>query len=266
VKHLRPRKGLGQSFLTHEPTADAIVEALECGPGDTVLEIGPGKGVLTRRLLQRCGRVIAVELDPRLAAGLQLELGSERLTVVQADFLKFDLAPYRDVKVIGNLPYNVSSQMVLKLLDERASWKSGVFTTQREFALRVLAEPGSRDYGALSVYFARACGRERLFNIEPAAFKPRPDVVSTVFRLSVFDRPLFEVVDEARFRSVVRACFAQRRKTIANSLLTLGGLSRADATAALERAGINPGNRAETLAPVQFKMLVDELDRAASSS
>jgi 16S rRNA (adenine1518-N6/adenine1519-N6)-dimethyltransferase len=185
---------------------------------------------------------------------------------VQADFLKFDLTPYRGLKIIGNLPYNVSSQMLLRLLDERASWISGVFTTQREFALRVLAEPGGRDYGALSVYFARLTRRERLFNIEPDAFKPRPDVVSTVFRLTVLKRPLFEVDDEARFRSVVRACFAQRRKTIANSLLTLGGLSRADSVAALGRAGIDPGARAETLAPVQFKALAEALDRAASSS
>lgn len=266
MRHIRPRKGLGQAFLTHEQTADDIVDSLGCGRADTVLEIGPGKGILTRRLLQRAGRVIAVELDERLAAGLRTELADERLEVAHADFLEFDLAPYRDLKVIGNLPYNVSSQMLFRLLDRPAAWRVGVFTTQREFALRVLAEPGGRDYGAVSVFFARLCARERLFNIEPAAFKPRPDVVSTVFRLTRLARPLFEVADEARFRQVVKASFAQRRKMIANSLTSLGGLDRAGAVAALERAGLDPAARAETLAPVQFRALADALAERCSIS
>ena len=269
MKHLRPRRALGQSFLTYEPVADALVAALGPGAADTVLEVGPGKGMLTKRLVALAGKVVAVEIDERLAAGLLAELASAapvgqsggrgNLEVVQADFMNFDLEPFRHLKVLGNLPYNLSSQILFKLLESLHTWDVAILTTQREFAYRVVAVPGSKAYGALSVFFDRLTIRERLFNIAPQSFKPRPDVVSTSFRLTRRVQPLYEVPDEALFRRIVKVCFAQRRKMIANNLVAGLGLSRDAAVAFLERAGIDPTARAETLSGGQFKELADAL-------
>lgn len=274
MKHLRPRKALGQSFLTYEPLADELVAALGVRAGDTVLEVGPGKGMLTRRLLPLAAKVIAVEIDKRLAEGLRAELvpvagvlESDRrgnLEIVQADFLEFDLGPFRHLKVLGNLPYNLSSQILFKLLESLEAWDVAVLTTQREFAYRVVAVPGSKSYGALSVFFDRMTIRERLFNIGPESFKPRPDVVSTSFRLFRREQPLFDVPDEALFRRVVKACFGQRRKTVANNIMAGLNLTRDVAVACLERAGIGPAARAETLSGEQFKKLTDALAAAKS--
>jgi 16S rRNA (adenine1518-N6/adenine1519-N6)-dimethyltransferase len=263
VRHLRPRRAFGQSFLTYEPVADDLVAALGVGPGDTVLEVGPGKGMLTRRLVASAGRVIAVEIDERLASGLSQELGgSINLEVVHLDFMEFDLAPFRNLKVLGNLPYHLSSQILFKLLDSLEAWKVAVLTTQREFAYRVVALPGSKAYGALSVFFDRFYFRERLFNIRPESFKPRPDVVSTSFRLTRREQPFYRVADEAEFRQVVKACFAQRRKTIANNLVAGLSLTREAAVNCLKQAGIEPAARAEALRGEQFKKLADALATA----
>ncbi|MBN2466153.1 ribosomal RNA small subunit methyltransferase A [candidate division WOR-3 bacterium] len=260
MKHLRPRKALGQSFLTYEPVADELVAALGVRPGDTVLEVGPGKGMLTRRLVTLAAKVIAVEIDERLAEGLRAEMqGGRNLEVVQADFMGFDLRSLRHLKVMGNLPYNLSSQILFRLLESLEAWDVAVLTTQREFAYRVVALPGSKAYGALSVFFDRMVLRERLFNIRPESFKPRPDVVSTSFRLTRREQPLYDVPDEELFRRVVKVCFAQRRKTIANNLVAGLSLTRDAAVACLERAGIQPAARAEVLSGEQFKKLTDAL-------
>jgi 16S rRNA (adenine1518-N6/adenine1519-N6)-dimethyltransferase len=264
VRHLYPRRGLGQSFLTYEPVADALVEALRPCSTDTVLEVGPGKGMLTRRLVALAGRVVGVEIDERLAEGLRAELCSRgNLEVVQADFMKFDLGPFLHLKVLGNLPYNLSSQILFKLLESLQSWDVAVLTTQREFAYRVVAAPGSKAYGALSVFFDRLTIRERLFNIPPESFKPRPDVVSTSFRLTRREHPLYAVPDEALFRRVVKTSFAQRRKTIANNLVAGLGLKRDAVVGLLKLAEVDPAARAETLSGEQFKRLADALSAVA---
>ncbi len=240
--------------------ADALVAALGVCPADTVLEVGPGKGMLTKRLVALAGKVIAVEIDERLAEGLRAELsGRGNLEVVQADFMGFDLEPFRHLKVFGNLPYNLSSQILFKLLESLHTWDVAILTTQREFAYRVVATPGSKAYGALSVFFDRLTIRERLFNIAPASFKPRPDVVSTSFRLTRRAQPLYAVPDEALFRRMVKVCFAQRRKTIANNLVAGLGLARDAAVSFLEQAGVEPAARAETLSGEQFKRLAEAL-------
>jgi 16S rRNA (adenine1518-N6/adenine1519-N6)-dimethyltransferase len=265
VKHLRPRRAFGQSFLTYEPVADELVAALGVCPGDAVLEVGPGKGMLTRRLVTLAGKVIAVEIDERLAGGLRTELGGyANLEVVYADFMNFDLRQFRHLKVLGNLPYNLSSQILFKLLESLQAWDVAILTTQREFAYRVVAVPGSKAYGALSVFFDRFTIRERLFNIRPECFKPRPDVVSTSFRLTRREQPLYSVPDEALFRRVVKACFAQRRKTIANNLVAGLNLTRQAVVTYLNQAGVEPAARAETLSGEQFKRLVDSLSASAS--
>jgi 16S rRNA (adenine1518-N6/adenine1519-N6)-dimethyltransferase len=198
--------------------------------------------------------------------------GNSNLELVHADFMDFNmsgLAPAapvgqcRHLKVLGNLPYNLSSQMLFKLLDFVHTWDTAVLTTQREFAHRVVAAPGSKAFGALSVFFDRLTIREKLFNIEPSCFKPRPDVVSTSFLLTRREQPLYEVPDEALFRRTVKACFAQRRKTIANNLVAGLGLTRDAAVGFLRQSGIDPAARAETVTGGQFKELLDAL--AASS-
>ena len=264
MRHLYPRRGLGQSFLTYEPVADALVEALGLCVTDTVLEVGPGKGMLTKRLVAMAGRVVAVEIDERLAEGLRSELGGcGNLEVVQADFMGFNLEPFQNLKVLGNLPYNLSSQILFKLLESLRAWDVAVLTTQREFAYRVVAVPGSKAYGALSVFFDRLTIRERLFNIEPQSFKPRPDVVSTSFRLTRREQPLYDVPDEALFRRMVKVCFAQRRKTIANNLVAGLNLTREALVTFLKQAGIEPAARAETVSGEQFRRLADALAAVA---
>ena len=263
MERFRARRSLGQSFLSSKQVADDIVASLDPGQADTVLEVGPGKGVLTARLLARACRVIAVELDPRLVRHLAERFsGQPGLDLVEQDFLEYDLGRHRGLKVIGNLPYNISSQVLFRLLDSLPAWDRAVLTTQREFATRVLAAPGSKSYAALTVFFERLCTREKLFNIAARDFKPHPAVVSTAFRLERRDRPLFPVDDEGRFRRVVKAAFAQRRKTIANNLTAALGFSKDRCRAVLASCGVPERTRAEMLSPADF----DRLYRAVRSA
>lgn len=267
-RRFRPSKGLGQSFLTHLPTAEWIVNSLDPGPNDTVLEIGPGPGILTGRLAGRVRRVIAVEKDVRLTGSLERALaGSPGVEVVCGDFLEFDLAGLGPLKVLGNLPYSVSSQILFRLLDSVAEWTVAVLTCQREFAARVLSAPGTRDYAPVGILLDRVCERERLFNIPAHRFRPRPDVVSTCFRLRRRQRPRYELADEELFRRVLRTGFSQRRKKLSNNLAVGFGLDKPGAAALLIDADIDPGVRAEQVEGERFRDLADRLaQRAASSS
>ncbi|MBN2538287.1 ribosomal RNA small subunit methyltransferase A [candidate division WOR-3 bacterium] len=267
-KRFRPSKGLGQSFLTHLPTAEWIVNSLDPGPDDTVLEIGPGPGILTGRLAGRVRQVIAVEKDARLTGKLERALASSPgVEVVCGDFFEFDLAGLGPLKVLGNLPYSVSSQILFRLLDSVAEWTVAVLTCQREFAVRVLSAPGTRDYAPVGILLDRVCERERLFNIPAHRFRPRPDVVSTCFRLRRRQRPRYEPEDEELFRRVLRAAFSQRRKKLSNNLAAGFGLDKPGAVALLIEAGIEPGARAEQVEGERFRDLADRLaQRVASSS
>ncbi|MEO0080655.1 MAG: 16S rRNA (adenine(1518)-N(6)/adenine(1519)-N(6))-dimethyltransferase RsmA [candidate division WOR-3 bacterium] len=269
MRHLRPRKALGQSFLTYEPTAEALVAALGIEPGDTVLEIGPGKGILTRRLVQQAGRVIAVEIDQRLVEGLRQELaGWHNLEVVHGDFMEYDLRQHQSIKVIGNLPYYLSSQMLFRLIDFITSWQRAVLTTQREFAQRVLGTPRTKAYGALTVFCDRLVEKRKLLTIPAWQFKPRPEVVSVSFLLIRRPKPLFELTDEELelFKRVVRAGFGQRRKMLVNNLSQEFGLSKEKTIQLMRRAGIPPEARAEMLTAEMFYALTQVLAQAASSS
>jgi 16S rRNA (adenine1518-N6/adenine1519-N6)-dimethyltransferase len=226
---IKPVKSLGQSFLTHEPTADKLVEALELSSDDTVLEIGAGKGILTGRLLQKAKLVIAIEVDARLVKYLNEKFSSAgNLEVVHADFLKFELKCYRRLKVIGNLPYCISTAILWQLLDNYECWQTAVLTTQREFAQRVLANSGSSDYSALSVFAEFHCDRDRLFNIPARYFKPSPRVISTAFRLKIRKFPLTPA-NYAIFKTVVLAAFSpQPRKLLINNLAHTLNINRTD--------------------------------------
>lgn len=249
----RPRKRFGQHFLHDRGVVARIVSALAPQPGDHMVEIGPGTGALTRDLLARVTRLDAVELDRDLLARLEAEFPGDRLTLHNADALKFDfckIAPGSGkLRLIGNLPYNISTPLLFHLLDQAGCIKDMLFMLQKEVVERLRAVPGGKDYGRLSVMIQYRCAVEKLFDVAPGAFTPPPKVDSAVVRLVPHATPPVAVDDPARFALLVRAAFASRRKTLRNNMR---GLLSAEDMLAL---GIDPGRRAETLSLAEFAAL-----------
>jgi 16S rRNA (adenine1518-N6/adenine1519-N6)-dimethyltransferase len=250
---MKTRSRLGQNFLVDAHAADRIVSALGDISGRTVVEIGPGRGAITGALAARAGHVLAVELDGDLAGHLRARYPADRVTVVERDILKFDFAaasqaasPDARLRVAGNLPYYITSPILLKLAASHAALDLAVLMVQREVADRVVAEPGSRDYGVLSVTLQMYGRAERLFTLPPSSFSPPPEVHSTVFRWRFAPRFAELGVGESGFLRLVRAAFAQKRKTLANNLRA-AGISHGRAVAALAAAEVSPDSRAETL-------------------
>jgi 16S rRNA (adenine1518-N6/adenine1519-N6)-dimethyltransferase len=242
---------LGQNFLNDQQAIQRIVAAIGDCTGRTVVEIGPGKGAITHSLAARAGRVVAVELDPDLAGLLRDEFPPERVSVVNQDVLDFDFAAAsagtgERVLVVGNLPYLITSPILLKLAGCHASLDRAVLMVQREVADRVTASPGSRDYGLLTVTVQLYGPVERLFTLPPGAFSPPPEVHSTVFRWRF--APRFEElnVKPAEFTRFLRQAFAQKRKTFANNLRA-ANFPAGTVAAALAVAGVEPMARAESL-------------------
>jgi len=259
---IRAKKSLGQNFLEDPAAIDAIVRGSGAGPEDTVIEIGPGRGALTVPLARASARVVAIELDRDVIPVLRTNLAAADCTNVEIrneDILSSDLAPLvvpGRTRVIGNLPYYITTPILMRLLESRLAFESVTVMVQREVADRILAAPGSKDYGVLSVsvqYFAEA---SRILEVDRTSFRPVPNVDSTVLRLDVRKEPPVCPLDEAGFFRVVKAGFARRRKTLANSLLTLG-LEKDDINALLAAAGIDPVRRAETLSLEEFASLSD---------
>lgn len=257
------RSRLGQNFL-HDPQAiQRIVAALGDCTGRTVVEIGPGKGAITRTVAARAGHVLAVELDPDLAASLRAELPPERVTIIGQDVLQFNFAAAsaaasQRLLVVGNLPYYITSPILLALAASHAALDRAVLMVQREVANRVCAAPGSRDYGLLSVTTQLYGPVETLFTLPPAAFSPPPEVHSTVFRWRFAPRFAALGVEEKEFLGFLRQAFAQKRKTLANNLRA-AGFGSAEATAGLAAAGIGTHSRAETLTLESFALLWQSL-------
>lgn len=248
--------------MVYRPTADALVRALNPGRDEVVLEIGPGKGILTSLLVKRCRRVVAVEIDVRLVSHLRQRFaGDAGLEIVHADILDYDLDSLGPCRIIGNLPYNVSSQVVFQLIDGRRFWSSAVLTVQREFAQRMVAAPGSRAYGAVSILLESVCERERLFDISPTQFRPRPRVISTAVRLLNRQDSLVEPGAEDGFRRLVKAAFGQRRKTLVNNLAAGLRIDKVAAKGVLLDAGIGARARAEELSIADFARLLKRLPK-----
>jgi 16S rRNA (adenine1518-N6/adenine1519-N6)-dimethyltransferase len=229
---------LGQHFLDDAGILNRIVDALDPVPGETVLEIGPGKGSLTTALLARGLRVIAIEKDRELAAALR----RDNLEVVVGDALRVDWP--RVPKIVGNIPYYITSPLIDKALTPPLPERV-VFLMQAEVAERLAAGPGSKIYGALSVGVQAVCRVEKLFTVAPGSFKPPPKVRSAVVRLTPRAQPLVGQEEIGAFRTFVTACFSQRRKQLKNAV---PGLS----TSQLEQLGIDPTLRPERLAPEAF--------------
>ncbi len=250
---------LGQNFLRDETAAERIVAALGDLSGRTVIEIGPGGGAITGPLVARAAKLIAVELDREFAARLRLRFAADRVAVVEQDILQFDFARAeaeagRQLIVVGNLPYGITSPILLKLASSYASLDRAVLMVQREVAERVAAEPGTRDYGLLSVTMQMHGPVERLFTLPPSAFQPPPDVYSTVFRWRFASRFAELAVEADAFLRFVRLAFAQKRKTLVNNLRAAGILA-ASAAAALSQTGLPAQARAESLSLEQFAAL-----------
>ncbi len=264
-KHgLAPRKAFGQNFLVDPGVLGEIVRIAEIGPADTVVEVGGGLGVLTRELARAAGRLVVVEKDRELAALLTKEAAAPNVSVHRADALYVDfdeiLGPYdpaaRKALVVANLPYNISTEMVFRLLAERRRFRRFALMLQKEVAERLASPPGSKAYGAISVLVQLWCDVEIALEVPPAAFFPEPEVSSAFVRFDVRETPRVLVEDEAAFARVVKAAFAHRRKTVANSLRS----AYPEAAGALEAAGIDPKRRAETLSLDEFARLAEGLE------
>jgi 16S rRNA (adenine1518-N6/adenine1519-N6)-dimethyltransferase len=255
------RKRFGQHFL--EPAwVIKVINAIAPRPDDRFLEIGPGRGALTRPLAERTAQVTAFEIDRDLASVLRLDAPSN-LEIVEGDFLDsrrpFELPATTPVRVAGNLPYNVASPILFRLID---LYDAGVPLTdatlmlQREVADRLIARPGTKEYGALSIFVRLSAGVERLLGLPPGAFRPAPKVSSSLVRLS-FHRPSPEPSDMLAFRKLVQTVFTRRRKTLENALLAFAPDGRPSVQKALNAAELDGRRRPETLDIVEFVRLSD---------
>ncbi|HVO33808.1 MAG TPA: 16S rRNA (adenine(1518)-N(6)/adenine(1519)-N(6))-dimethyltransferase RsmA [Elusimicrobiota bacterium] len=255
------RPPLGQHFLRDPRVLQTIVAAAELNPDATVLEIGPGRGALTERLVPRVRRLIAVELDATLAEHLGERWGSHAgVTIVRGDFLKQDLdlllpAPGR-ILVLGNLPYAITSPIFAKLL-QWPRWDTGVFLIQREVAERIASGPGSKAYGILSLAVQAYADTEIVMKVKPGAFQPPPRVTSAVLRLR--RKPVPDVAETAApaFFDLIHGAFAHRRKTLANSLALFVRAERPALERWLQNQGVDPASRAETVRLADYARIAD---------
>lgn len=260
----RAKKSLSQHFLIDPNLQKKIVEALDPGPGDRIVEIGPGTGALTAHLVGRVAHLRLIELDDGLAARLSEEYGGRPdVEVVHADALALgpsELGIDDDIKVIGNIPYGITSPLIFHLLEPRPRPKSIVLTVQREVADRLAANPGVKDYGALTVGVQSVASVEALFSVSRHAFRPRPDVDSTAVRILPHAPPALSPAQEEALRRLTRAAFSRRRKQMQKVLRQAPEyeLSQGEVNDLLESQGIDPAVRPDALA-------VDEYVRLASA-
>jgi 16S rRNA (adenine1518-N6/adenine1519-N6)-dimethyltransferase len=260
INHIHPKKSLGQNFLKDPHYIKKIADAARITSEDQVLEIGPGLGHLTRELAARAKKVLALELDDRLIPVLRNEFSaSPAVEIVQADALAY---PYDLLQgkwtVVANLPYYISTPIIQKLIEARAKFISLTLMLQKEVAERITALPGRKEYGYLSVLVQFYTVPRIEFMVPAGAFTPKPAVDSAVITLAVREQPAVSVISEAFLVRVVKAAFSQRRKTLGNTIRQLG-ISKERAGHALQRAGIAPGRRAETLSVEEFGRLADVL-------
>ncbi|MBE7039498.1 MAG: 16S rRNA (adenine(1518)-N(6)/adenine(1519)-N(6))-dimethyltransferase RsmA [Ruminococcaceae bacterium] len=268
-RDLHFKKSLGQNFLTDESVLSDIVDAAEITKDDYVLEIGPGPGVLTRQLAKNAGRVVAVELD-RDILGLLMENISEydNVEIINKDILKVDLEELsreyfdsKPFKVIANLPYYITTPIVMKLLESKTEIESIVIMIQKEVADRLTAAPGTKDFGAISLSVNYYADAKIVRLVPPEAFVPAPKVFSAVLKLSVLKKPRVNVRDEAFLFKLIKASFSKRRKTFLNAISGESGISvtKEEAKQMLEELGFSNNLRGETLSLVEFAQISDFL-------
>jgi 16S rRNA (adenine1518-N6/adenine1519-N6)-dimethyltransferase len=267
------KKSLGQNFLIDPNLQRRIVDAVGAEKGDEVLEIGPGHGALTRLLAERAGRLVAVELDDALAARLQAEFaGRADVEIVHGDALQVRLEDIssrpESLRVVGNIPYNITTPLIFWLLERRPRPADIVLMVQREVADRVLAEPGTKTYGALSVGVRSVAEARRLFHVGRGAFRPVPDVDSTVLRITPLRPPRLTTTEEAAVRALTRTAFSWRRKQLRTTLREAPAYRAGEPMLdRVEReSGIDLTRRPETLAPEDFFRLAAALRRESGEA
>ena len=273
-KHgFRHSKSLGQNFLSDIHIIEDIVDGSDIEPEDLVIEIGPGMGVLTAAAAERAGKVIAVEIDKKLIPILKETLAEyDNVEIINADIMKTDLTEIVEanrpadggkVRVIGNLPYYITTPIIMKLLEERVPADSITIMMQKEVADRIKAGPGGKDYGALTVAVGFYCTITHVADAPKEVFVPRPKVDSTVIRLDLRKECPVDLIDQKIFFETVKGGFGQRRKTLLNSLTGVRGLPKPEIADALDAAGIDPKRRAETLSLDEFAAVANEIARRA---
>ena len=252
---IKMSKKLGQNFLIKRGIVDEIVHAAELTPGEPVLEVGPGIGTLTQGLAQSGADVTAIELDRRLLEVLDTTLASyDNVRIVHGDVLKLDVPTimnHKPFKVVANLPYYITTPIIMSLLESKLPIERLVVMVQKEVALRMVAKPGTKDYGALSVAVQYYTEPDIVLDVPPKSFLPAPAVTSSVIRCVLRDKPPVDVIDEKLFFRVVKAGFAQRRKTFANTMKTMG-LSKDRIEELLAKANIDGQRRGETFTLQEF--------------
>jgi 16S rRNA (adenine1518-N6/adenine1519-N6)-dimethyltransferase len=260
----RPRKSRGQNFLIHDHVVEAILRLLDLQPSDEVVEIGPGLGFVTRRLIERAQTVWAVEIDEILAQRLSAgELGTNaNFHLIYGDILKVglpELLPNRKLKLVGNLPYNIATEVLFRIFDWREHFSSLVLMVQKEVADRIASVPGSKTYGTLSVW-CQVHGRiiEKI-DISPEAFFPRPKVRSTILRIEMLPHSRVGEENLSALRGLVRAAFGQRRKTLSNSLCSWLKRARNEVDALMTAHAVDPRRRGETLSVEEFIQLAQAI-------
>lgn len=267
----RPKKRLGQNFLIDQRVLEVIVKAAELDGQEVVIEIGPGLGTLTRTLCRAAGLVLAIELDPTLFSILEEELaGFHNLSLVQSDVLAFDFEAWLSkrgskgkAKVVSNLPYYISTPLLFHLLKYRQVFLLWILMVQKEVAERILAQPGSKQYGSLSIALQLHADVEWVSAVPKEAFYPRPKVDSAVLKLLIRKEPKAKIVDESLFANLVRSAFAGRRKMLRNALANqmYPGMRKEVWDRAFEVAAISPQRRGETLGIEEFARLANCLYR-----
>lgn len=264
-------KRLGQNFLVDKDILDKIIQGAELTKEDYVLEIGPGMGSMTQKLCESAGKVVAIEIDKKLIPVLNVTLSEyNNVKVINHDVLRVDLKALleehfgtKSVKVVANLPYYITTPIIMKLLEERLNLSSITIMVQKEVGDRIKAVPGGKVYGALSVavqYYARP---SQLLLVPPDSFIPKPEVDSIVLKLDILSKPAVQVQDEKLFFRVVKSAFGQRRKTLLNAL-TAGnmGLTKEQLKQMLASVGIDENRRGETLSLQEFANITNELCRS----
>ncbi|MDO8526368.1 MAG: 16S rRNA (adenine(1518)-N(6)/adenine(1519)-N(6))-dimethyltransferase RsmA [Deltaproteobacteria bacterium] len=260
---IRPNKKLGQNFLSDQNILNKLIDALDLYPDEDVLEIGSGLGVLSYHIAKHGQRILAVEKDKRLIKIAEEEFTDQpNLKFVEADFLRLDLKELLNryhvpIKVIGNIPYYISSKIIFTLVENAPLFSLAVLTVQKEVAERMVSEPGSKDYGILSILLNSQVRVEKLFDVEPGSFMPAPEVTSSAVRITFPTAPLFEIHNRELFKKMVKTAFNQRRKTVRNTLKIMLKNNRIKPW---EACGIDPELRPEQISIPQYVALANFLN------
>ncbi len=263
---LSPKKRLGQHFLVDRNILNKIIRLAQVEREDVVLEVGPGFGEMTLLLSQRAKRVIAIEIDPKLVEQLRIKFeGIPNLEILEADVLQCDFSSLfqqagRPLKVVANLPYQISTPLLFRFIEEREKFSSLTLMLQKEVAQRLIASPGSKEYGPLSIFVQRVAKVIIHFIIKPPAFFPPPKVDSALVEVKWRKVPLRDLKNEEWFKKVVHGCFRYRRKTLMNGLKYSGLPLSADIEDRMKKANLDPRRRPETLSIEEFSCLSDILE------